>query len=155
MNPASRPPECPRCGQPAELHRRRDARGNWQILWGCIYCAQRVGSDFIPRSRVADNDLWGLPTLTPAPPTEREQCPVCKQPSLLEEHHLAPKELFGDEADLWPQARVCRDCHERWHAVMGLSIGGPPVSAEAITRFVRLLERQGYMVSRGATVLTP
>ena len=38
----------------------------------------------------------------------------------------APRRNFGDEADEWPTAWLCRSCHERWHAKMGQPIGGPP-----------------------------
>ena len=45
-------------------------------------------------------------------------CQVCKQRPSVATHHTAPREYFGDEADLWPKIRVCEECHRRWHSVM-------------------------------------
>jgi hypothetical protein len=36
----------------------------------------------------------------------------------VELHHWAPKALFGDEAEVWPQDFLCRSCHIRWHQTM-------------------------------------
>jgi len=57
-------------------------------------------------------------TLTLAdPPCTRADgnCWVCQQKKATEEHHLAPKELFGEQADKWPRVMVCRGCHMEWH----------------------------------------
>ena len=36
-------------------------------------------------------------------------------------HHVAPVEIFGRvEADCWPVIPLCADCHDRWHAAMGI-----------------------------------
>lgn len=45
---------------------------------------------------------------------DRPPCQVCGEWG-TEIHHWAPKELFGDEADLWPTAYLCPPCHGRWH----------------------------------------
>lgn len=33
-------------------------------------------------------------------------------------HHFAPRNTFGDEADLWPVAPLCREHHVEWHRRM-------------------------------------
>ena len=54
----------------------------------------------------------------------KQRCPICAGYFVaLENHHLAPREFFGEECELWPKVAVCRGCHERWHALMGQSIG--------------------------------
>jgi hypothetical protein len=50
-------------------------------------------------------------------------CAVCGAFTVLELHHLAPREFFGDKADRWPVVEVCRSCHEEWHLLMGRPIG--------------------------------
>lgn len=74
-------------------------------------------------------------------------CPVCLRVVPLEEHHLAPRALFGDEAERWSTQNVCRDCHERWHAFMGHPIGGCAVPGETLQRLAELLVRHGYTVT--------
>lgn len=41
-------------------------------------------------------------------------CVVCGVRG-TENHHWAPRALFGEEADLWPTAWLCPGCHSRWH----------------------------------------
>ena len=34
-------------------------------------------------------------------------------------HHFAPRAIFGaEEAELWPSAWLCPDCHDYWHRMM-------------------------------------
>lgn len=61
---------------------------------------------------------WGgyplLPGLAPA-----AACEVCGVFAPLEDHHLAPRAVFGDDADRWPTVAVCAGCHAEWHRRMG------------------------------------
>jgi hypothetical protein len=41
----------------------------------------------------------------------------CQQPG-REEHHFAPRNTFGDEADHWPTGALCRKHHHEWHRRM-------------------------------------
>lgn len=41
----------------------------------------------------------------------------CDQPG-VDEHHFAPRNTFGDQADLWPTAALCRSHHVEWHRHM-------------------------------------
>lgn len=46
-------------------------------------------------------------------------CERCGAHGDVEEHHWAPKHLFGfDEAEEWPTALLCLPCHRRWHQVV-------------------------------------
>lgn len=42
-------------------------------------------------------------------------CAACGRVGAREVHHWAPRHLFGDEADRWPTADLCRTCHAEWH----------------------------------------
>jgi len=42
-------------------------------------------------------------------------CEVCGAIG-VEEHHWAPRFIFGEEADKWPVSRLCPKCHSLWHA---------------------------------------
>ena len=44
-------------------------------------------------------------------------CYVCGSPG-VEYHHWGPKHLFGDDADKWPTAYLCYDCHQKWHNIV-------------------------------------
>lgn len=33
-------------------------------------------------------------------------------------HHVAPRALFGEEADRWPVVYLCQPCHSRWHSAV-------------------------------------
>jgi len=145
--PSPRVERCPTCDSRTDLAKRRDRRGNWQLIDWCIYCARRVGTHFIPRHLVDDNDFWGLYHAPDAAPADPEQCPICEAEALLEEHHLGPRELFGDASDRWAKQDICRPCHERWHAVMGHPIGGCAAPVETLRRLARMLEQHGYTVT--------
>lgn len=44
-------------------------------------------------------------------------CERCGSYSRVEWHHWAPRYLF-DDADSWPTAYLCRECHRRWHSTV-------------------------------------
>jgi hypothetical protein len=45
------------------------------------------------------------------------RCERCGKSGPVEIHHWAPRSRFPD-ADQWPTAQLCRDCHARWHQAM-------------------------------------
>jgi hypothetical protein len=48
-----------------------------------------------------------------------DACERCGATEGVEEHHWAPKAVFGwSEAEKWPVALLCRSCHRRWHQMM-------------------------------------
>ena len=36
----------------------------------------------------------------------------------VEDHHIAPRAIFGDSADEWPTVQLCVLCHREWHTVL-------------------------------------
>jgi hypothetical protein len=54
-------------------------------------------------------------------PTPSAQCERCGRWGAVEVHHWAPQARFPD-AELWPKAQLCRDCHVLWHQVMDREI---------------------------------
>lgn len=45
------------------------------------------------------------------------KCYVCGDEN-VEAHHFAPKHLFGDEAEKWPVAYLCKFHHKKWHDIV-------------------------------------
>ena len=45
------------------------------------------------------------------------ECCVCGGDVRVQLHHFAPRALFED-ADDWPQAYLCIECHMRWHVTL-------------------------------------
>ena len=72
-----------------------------------------------PHALFSDDECAAMPWVE-STEDKREPCGVCREPALLELHHLAPREMFGDDCEKWPKVRVCRRCHECWHNVVNL-----------------------------------
>lgn len=89
----------------------RFADGSLHLYEGCSACGRNMGGRFLP---VHNTDLTRLPVgmdrMWDSPP-----CVVCGEHG-TQIHHFAPREVFGDEADLWPTAYLCTGCHAAWHA---------------------------------------
>lgn len=49
---------------------------------------------------------------------DRAPCERCGSTSGTEEHHWAPKHLFGGDAYNWPTAQLCPSCHREWHKIV-------------------------------------
>ena len=50
------------------------------------------------------------------PPKEfAPDCEVCGTKG-AEEHHWAPRSIFGEDADKWPKSHLCPPCHALWHS---------------------------------------
>jgi len=108
------------CHGQAKPARLRDARERDHLIWWCFIDRRRIGTAAIPRKLLTAEQFYLLPLVRQSLPTEPERCPVCGELALLEEHHVAPRVAFGDEADRWPTVWVCRRCHERWHERTGV-----------------------------------
>lgn len=83
--------------------------GDSHLYDRCELCEARL----TPNLPHGEYDLGRVPVIADysmqAPP-----CRVCGKRG-VELHHWAPKALFGDEAEVWPQDFLCRACHTRWH----------------------------------------
>jgi len=80
----------------------------------CDTCGSRVHGWFVSAS-IADSvgvsrDIGSISDVA-------RYCQRCFDPG-AEFHHMAPRHLFGDEAELWPQFALCRPCHAEWHTIM-------------------------------------
>lgn len=107
----------------AKLHLRILCSGAEVFSWVCSTCeafAPFGGDIFIDSDKVFEK-------LTK---TQIQELPVMMIPSYgrcarcgnrgTEEHHWAPKEIFGDKADSWPTDRLCLPCHIEWHEKMNI-----------------------------------
>lgn len=112
--------ECSECKAMVEavlhLHiRQNGARG---FMWVCSRCSKHNpfgGNVFIKNELVEDvippDTIDKLPVIMFQP---YRRCAVCGARD-AEEHHWAPKAIFGDAADKWPTDYLCKPCHDLWH----------------------------------------
>ena len=112
---------CGGCQQPATRCRVRVASG-WHVTDWCYHCDRAANwrRAWLPRSERGDPMQYPerrSPTLDREPDID-ERCAVCDAEGPTECHHFAPRALFGDEANRWPTAHICRPCHERWHSLV-------------------------------------
>jgi len=116
--------------KPSVLLARLNPNGSRFVFDGCPDCHKNMrGGEWVPLS---------TPGAESAPVVEdlRVMNPVCQVCGELgtEQHHWAPREKFGREAELWPTSWLCRGCHSHWHAVMeGRSIEVLPQEQRAET----------------------
>lgn len=109
---------CVRCHTvtDTQLVRCVTANGVSQVYWICLTCKQAVTN---PRQSIQHKKLKDAGVIIDKIPVETSYiggnvCAVCGRPN-VENHHWAPRHLFGDDADVWPQAYLCPDCHRTWH----------------------------------------
>jgi len=123
---------CLKCQQPREALLHRQFRGNGSVcyLWVCSVCRKRgpfsAKELFIPNEKVeavvtcAQRDA--LPTIMPP---LYGRCAVCGSRD-AEAHHWAPRKLFGDDCEKWPQDYLCAAHHAEWHHRVTPKTEGPP-----------------------------
>lgn len=91
-------------------------RSNYKLR--CPECGHEAGP--IPYSVVDRLVLEGRKvTWWRGPLHEPPDCSVdrCAEPG-TEDHHFAPKNVFGADADRWPIAPLCHEHHREWHERM-------------------------------------
>lgn len=54
---------------------------------------------------------------------KKDPCEVCGSQDKIESHHWAPRHLFGDECEMWPQSNLCQPCHVKWHQTVTPEMG--------------------------------
>lgn len=86
------------------------ANGDRQAKSHCLKCGANLGG--LPRgSAILDFCIWDKTDPTP--------CERCGESKGVELHHWAPRNTFGwEDAETWPVANLCRDCHHEWHRRM-------------------------------------
>jgi hypothetical protein len=105
---------CFRCNSPDKVQRVRKiiSNGREQIIDYCHRCKCNAGkTHIIGRMEVLNPDR--LPVLSDAT-KNAPVCAVCGATG-AENHHWAPRHIFGQEADGWPQSWLCPVCHNEWH----------------------------------------
>jgi hypothetical protein len=86
--------------------------GTLHLYEGCATCQSPLSpGEWLPHDGV---DLSTVPVAIDRR-IQNPPCVVCGAWG-TELHHWAPKEVFGDEADHWPTAWLCRRCHRYWHS---------------------------------------
>jgi hypothetical protein len=103
-----------------EIIRLQTSNLQYQIRAYCLKC--KTSSNLVlPKKWFTEKQLAGL-RLKPSggydPDGSLDECEHCHCLAFCERHHWAPRELFGVEADRWPTANLCQDCHVIWHQVM-------------------------------------
>jgi hypothetical protein len=86
------------------------ANGVRHVYEGCLQCRTPLTPG---RWLPAPDNVKALPVGADNR-TQNPPCQVCGQFG-TELHHWAPREAFGDEADHWPTAWLCPECHSHWH----------------------------------------
>lgn len=97
------------------------ANGSQNFTWECVSCGRKaptggpiyIDSDIV-RQHLTNEEIKSLPIIMP-PLVDR--CAHCGQRA-TEEHHWAPRAIFGPEADRWPTDRLCKTCHDLWHQMV-------------------------------------
>ena len=109
---------CQKCGKQQRVRLVRDiiSSGTSQIYWSCTAHNGAINS---PRINIAHEKVKSMGIIIDKLPvinnnSEYYICVVCGKVG-AENHHWAPRYLFGDECDHWPQSYLCNTCHMHWH----------------------------------------
>lgn len=63
-----------------------------------------------------EDELVELPMCRDNYQPPSDPCERCGTVDYLDNHHWAPRHLFGDDCNNWPTGLLCRNCHTEWHA---------------------------------------
>jgi len=98
--------------------KRRISNGTYQVIDYCLDCKRNAnGTHIISHKQI--EDIESLPLLQDYT-TTAAPCDVCGSHDGTEYHHWAVRHIFGDDADQWPGAFLCRTHHMEWHKRMGI-----------------------------------
>lgn len=132
------PAPCPACeSDDMAVGFARNARGDPIHPWYCRTCGKVTTWYVSKRDVVAwsekNGSLQFVKTATQAKIESGEinlsnlyhmqPCEVCGDQGTTEEHHWAPRHLFGDESYKWPTSLLCRACHQHWHRIVTPQMG--------------------------------
>lgn len=103
----------------ADLWIRIAGNGSHQVVAICPGCSTQIGPLSHERvRREAGREPASLPIVADYRGTlgrcSRRGC----EREAVEDHHFAPRAIFGDEADDWPRALLCLEHHIEWHRRM-------------------------------------
>lgn len=101
----------------ANLVRTIVTNGTSQVWWKCE-AGHPIDN---PRKAIPHEKITAYGITIESIPIDKSYntvaCEVCGKPG-TEVHHFAPRHLFGDECEKWPQSNLCKSCHDRWHATV-------------------------------------
>lgn len=105
---------CLVCGRSERLTfgKQYNRSGSMVVICLCGYCGNHVD----PKNPFYNKKMFDLDALTVLVDLRDsgEPCAICGKKE-TEYHHFAPRHLFGDDADNWPTAWLCKDHHKEWH----------------------------------------
>ena len=118
-------PTCHRCKAAENVLLRYNiiSNGARQYFWYCTHCERITPPGiFLTHELIktwnlgqAFYDKALLKNYSGSKTCAVEGCPNTD----TEQHHFAPREFWGSDADCWPTAYICRYHHRLWHDVMG------------------------------------
>jgi hypothetical protein len=104
----------------ARLGLRIAGNGSYNLLVWCVTCDRwasgAVGLHGLEGSGIGPADL---PVIADYRGVIGRCARLGCDREAVEDHHFAPRAKFGDEADDWPRALLCREHHIEWHRRMG------------------------------------
>lgn len=99
---------------------RRD--GINKPVFACVECGGLIDARKAdPRGEHVFRDLRSATEVVP--------CSRCGRRDGTQNHHWAPRAVFGLDAERWPQSPLCVECHGIWHRTMRRA-GGYRLPAE-------------------------
>ena len=115
---------CIKCNQETsqELVKRINASGAEFYGYWCLVCKWwSNGGTWIPKETLRQKG-YDLENIRVAVMDSGQRCRHCGTRG-SEEHHWAPKALFGqDEAEKWPKDYLCVPCHLLWHKTINENV---------------------------------
>jgi len=103
----------------ATLHVQLFSNASRNYVWRCGDCSRPapeiksplyIAKDKVEQHLTAEK-IAALPVIMP---TFYDRCAVCGDRA-VEDHHWAPKAIFGEEAERWPHDKLCKVHHDIWH----------------------------------------
>ena len=108
---------CRKCGSESRLVKDIKTDGSEQFWFKCLSCeanAKGPGT-WIPKRSIINPDKVEINNDYR---TDTDRCAVigCNEPA--QDHHWAPRHIFGAEAENWPRSYLCLKHHDLWHRLV-------------------------------------
>lgn len=146
-------PDCD-CGAAYDVVVQINSIGVRQFKHRCQGCG-KVAGRAMPYDRVSSSDMAAAEVVHRSPAKQYEPCSYrgCKR-TPTEEHHVAPRVQFGDEADMYPTIFLCVPHHRNIHTK--LNTPGFEQMSRPSPRSIALAKKQlgAYWDERAITMAT-
>lgn len=110
---------CIHCGGRVEPRKTIMANGELAISLFCPTCNLRATKGpWISKAEYTQNEIGEMLIENDYRGTERCGYRGCDN-TAVEQHHYAPRAMFGDDCENWPIGPLCRIHHQTWHAIVG------------------------------------